>query len=213
MFDVRSAFGFLVHTPFGPRKSGMPLSVEMPAPVSTTTRRAPATSVRASSTTSASLLIAGQRSHLAASSDQQEYRRPRRSTRGWVTAVVVVLFGGRDRADIDVDDYRQTSERMQEIVASIPGFISFNSYTDEGGEEMIVVRFDSLEALDLWRNDPEHLETQEKSRALWTEDYWVQVSTTVREYRWTRGVGYHADHREVFAAGSEIPASGPRDGP
>ncbi len=93
---------------------------------------------------------------------------------------------------------------MQEIVSSIPGFISYNAYTDEGGEEMIVVRFDSLDALDRWRNDPEHLETQEKSRALWSEDYWVQVSTTVREYRWTRGVGYHDDHRGVFAAGSEI---------
>src|SRR5436190_1174401 len=35
-----SASGFLVHTPCGPRKSGMPESVEMPAPVSTTTRPA-----------------------------------------------------------------------------------------------------------------------------------------------------------------------------
>lgn len=29
-----------VQTPFGPRKSGMPQAVEMPAPVNTTTRRA-----------------------------------------------------------------------------------------------------------------------------------------------------------------------------
>src|SRR5215468_3538531 len=40
MVDIFSASGFLVHTPCGPRKSGMPESVEMPAPVSTTTRRA-----------------------------------------------------------------------------------------------------------------------------------------------------------------------------
>src|SRR5258706_16167178 len=40
MFDLFSASGFLVHTPCGPRKSGMPESVEMPAPVRTTTRRA-----------------------------------------------------------------------------------------------------------------------------------------------------------------------------
>src|SRR5918996_2158049 len=38
MFDSRSARGFLVHTPCGPRKSGMPESVDMPAPVSATTR-------------------------------------------------------------------------------------------------------------------------------------------------------------------------------
>ena len=34
---IFSAEGFLVHTPFGPRKSGIPESVDMPAPVSTIT--------------------------------------------------------------------------------------------------------------------------------------------------------------------------------
>src|SRR5215211_754035 len=43
MFDNRSAFGSRVHTPCGPRKSGMPESVEMPAPVSATTRCAAST--------------------------------------------------------------------------------------------------------------------------------------------------------------------------
>src|SRR5437899_2389196 len=38
MFDIFSASGFFVHTPCGPRKSGIPESVEMPAPVSTTMR-------------------------------------------------------------------------------------------------------------------------------------------------------------------------------
>src|SRR5689334_8918237 len=49
MFDIFSATGFLVHTPCGPRKSGMPESVEMPAPVSTTTRFASLTQVLTSS--------------------------------------------------------------------------------------------------------------------------------------------------------------------
>jgi hypothetical protein len=38
MFESFSASGFFVQTPFGPRKSGMPDSVEMPAPVSATVR-------------------------------------------------------------------------------------------------------------------------------------------------------------------------------
>jgi PGM1 C-terminal domain len=38
MLDNRSALGSLVHTPSGPRKSGIPESVEMPAPVRATTR-------------------------------------------------------------------------------------------------------------------------------------------------------------------------------
>src|SRR5713226_1714647 len=40
MSESFSALGFLVHRPCGPRKSGMPDSVEMPAPVNATTRLA-----------------------------------------------------------------------------------------------------------------------------------------------------------------------------
>src|SRR5262245_43601974 len=46
MVDIFSASGFFVHTPCGPRKSGMPESVEMPAPVSTTTRFASSIQLR-----------------------------------------------------------------------------------------------------------------------------------------------------------------------
>ena len=53
MFEARSAAGSLVHKPCGPRKSGRPLSVEMPAPVSTVTRSASSTK-RAAAATAAS---------------------------------------------------------------------------------------------------------------------------------------------------------------
>ena len=43
-----SASGFFVQMPWGPRKSGMPESVEIPAPVSTMMRWADATSEPAS---------------------------------------------------------------------------------------------------------------------------------------------------------------------
>src|SRR5437016_3950647 len=54
MWERRSARGSLVQTPLGPRKSGMPESVEIPAPVSTMTDRAalshPAMAARSGST-------------------------------------------------------------------------------------------------------------------------------------------------------------------
>src|SRR6476659_2273629 len=48
MDESFSAAGFLVQTPCGPRKSGIQDSVEMPAPVSATTRRARLNSATAS---------------------------------------------------------------------------------------------------------------------------------------------------------------------
>src|SRR3954470_975170 len=58
MVDIFSASGFLVHTPCGPRKSGMPESVEIPAPVRTTTRCASSIQLLTSPITSGHLDLA-----------------------------------------------------------------------------------------------------------------------------------------------------------
>src|SRR5262249_1252602 len=49
MLESFSASGSRVHTPCGPRKSGIPDSVEMPAPVKTTTSLACSTHARTAS--------------------------------------------------------------------------------------------------------------------------------------------------------------------
>ncbi len=89
---------------------------------------------------------------------------------------------------------------MWEIVPKIPGFISYKGYTGEDGEEIVVVRFESEEALDAWRNHPEHVEAQRMGRESFYEEYWVQVCNTLREYRFTAGGGYEHDLRPLFAA-------------
>src|SRR4051812_26529957 len=65
MLDIFSASGFFVHSPCGPRKSGMPESVEMPAPVSTTTRCASAIHCLTSSITFSRHLDLAARPHAA----------------------------------------------------------------------------------------------------------------------------------------------------
>jgi heme-degrading monooxygenase HmoA len=121
--------------------------------------------------------------------------------------VIVVLLSTVDRPGIDAEEYGRAAVRMREIVTSIPGFISFNSYVSDDGEELQVARFDSLEALEAWRTDPEHLEAQEKGRSSWFQEYWDQACSTVHEYHWTREGGYESDLREMFVVGSEIQPS------
>jgi heme-degrading monooxygenase HmoA len=118
--------------------------------------------------------------------------------------VIVVLLSTVDLPGDDAEEYRRTAVRMREIVASIPGFISFNSYVSDDGEELQVARFDSPEALEAWRTHPEHLEAQEKGRSSWFQEYWDQACSTVHEYHWTREGGYASDLRQMFVAGSEI---------
>ena len=72
----------------------------------------------------------------------------------------------------------------------MPGFLSYKRYGAEDGEEIEVVRFDSEEGLDAWRTHPEHREAQRRGREEFFEEYWVQVCSPIRQYRFRHGVGY-----------------------
>ena len=103
--------------------------------------------------------------------------------------MVVVLFGTKMRDDADLEDYSQHSRRMNELVRQIPGFLSIQVFVAEDGEEVAVARFESEEALDAWRFQPEHVETQRRAREAFYESYWVQVCETVRDYEFSRARG------------------------
>lgn len=100
--------------------------------------------------------------------------------------MVIVLFGTKLRADADLTEYRARSKRMHELVEQMPGFISVKGYTAEDGDEVVIARFASEEALDAWRFHPEHVEAQQRGRDAFYESYWVQVGTTIREYTFDR---------------------------
>lgn len=96
-------------------------------------------------------------------------------------------FKGREGAD--EGELERTFDRMREVVATIPGFISYKSYEAEDGEELEVARFESEEALQTWRSFPEHVEAQQPGRDEFIDEYCVQVCVPIRHYRFTRGSG------------------------
>lgn len=104
--------------------------------------------------------------------------------------MVVVLFATKKRSDIDLDEYAARNERMSELVQGIPGFIDIKGYVSDDGERINIARFESEDALKAWRLQPEHVETQQRAREAYYEDYWVEVCQTVRSYSWDREGGY-----------------------
>lgn len=100
--------------------------------------------------------------------------------------MVIVVLGTELRKGADVADYVARSERMDELVRQIPGFISVKNYTAADGEEITLARFASEEALDAWRFQPEHVVAQRKGREDYYQSYWVQVCTTIRDYEFHR---------------------------
>ena len=102
---------------------------------------------------------------------------------------VIALFEFRLRADIDAVEWEQTFQRMVALASEMPGLISIDSYASPDGMRLAVVRFVSDEALQAWKNHPEHLEAQARGREAFFDEYKVTVASSVlREYASASGV-------------------------
>lgn len=104
--------------------------------------------------------------------------------------MIVVIFGTNKREGIDLEEYGARNERMNELVQQIPGFLGIKGYVSDEGDSISIARFESEEALNQWRFQPDHVETQRLAREKYYESYWVQVCKTIRDYRFSLQEGY-----------------------
>jgi len=105
--------------------------------------------------------------------------------------MVVVVFRARLRSVVDEAKLEILGNRMAELAASMPGFISYKDFAAPDGENVTVVEFDTLENSAAWRDHPEHREAQQYGREHAFLDYRIQVCTLVREARFSEGDGKH----------------------
>jgi heme-degrading monooxygenase HmoA len=96
----------------------------------------------------------------------------------------VVLFHARTRDDIDRVEYERTFGRMVELVSAMPGFRGIEGFAGEDGRELAVAWFDSAEAVAEWKNQPEHVITQERGRVEFFSGYDITVADVDRQYSW-----------------------------
>jgi heme-degrading monooxygenase HmoA len=106
--------------------------------------------------------------------------------------MVICLYGLSRRAGADPDADSDLFAELLVKARSMPGFIGYHVYISEGGEELGVIRFETREALDAWRDDPTHRGAWDRAREFYTE-FWVQNCETFREYVWREG--QHNDGR------------------
>lgn len=76
----------------------------------------------------------------------------------------IVLFRIRTREDINQEEYQRAFARMLELVSQVPGFVGIEGFAGEDGSELAVARFESLEAIAAWRDQPEHVRTRRRGR-------------------------------------------------
>ena len=84
--------------------------------------------------------------------------------------------------------YESHSQKMEELVKTIPGYLSHYSHRDPVSRSGVTISyFESLEAIKTWREHPEHKEVQRLGRELFYSWYEIQVVKVDRQYEWGLG--------------------------
>lgn len=76
--------------------------------------------------------------------------------------------------------YASMADRMLSLAAEQPGFLGVESVRD--GLGITVSYWESLEAIQAWRRQAEHLEAQRRGRHDWYSAFRVRVARVEREY-------------------------------
>ncbi len=79
-------------------------------------------------------------------------------------------------------DYQRIAQRMRELAFRDYHCVDFTAVI-EGSEEVAVSYWHSLEDIQAWRQNPEHIETIARARAGWYSSYRVEVVEIKRSYQ------------------------------
>jgi heme-degrading monooxygenase HmoA len=95
--------------------------------------------------------------------------------------MIIVIFKHRPKTNANPQEYEQFINDLYHLAKQIPGFISVSGYTAENGDRVHLEYFTTQEALEQWRNLPDHLHMQQLGRERFYETYTAQVCTLVHQ--------------------------------
>ena len=75
---------------------------------------------------------------------------------------------------------------MVELVREINGFVSVEEFAGEDGSELAVARFENTDAIDAWREQPDHVRTRQRGRDEFFAAYEITIVTVHKQYGWPR---------------------------
>lgn len=93
-------------------------------------------------------------------------------------AVIFTSLRGKEDAAYDA-----MATRMLELVAKADGFLGVESARSDVG--ITVSYWESLEAIQKWKKNSEHLLAQKKGKTIWYQSYKVRIVKVERDYGFT----------------------------
>lgn len=95
-----------------------------------------------------------------------------------------VIFASK-RQDANSELYYQHDEPLEEKIKSLPGYIKhFGIRHPETRHGVTVAYFDSLDAIDQWRKDEEHMAAKKLAKSHFYENYSVEITEVIDSYGW-----------------------------
>ena len=95
-----------------------------------------------------------------------------------------VIFKSK-RQDGNGDLYYEHNDKLDEKIKSLPGYVRHSGMRHpETREGITVAYFDSLEAIDKWRKDAEHMDAKKLAKSHFYENYSVEITEVIDSYGW-----------------------------
>lgn len=111
-------------------------------------------------------------------------RKPTSSNVSGEQKTYAVIFSSK-RLDDNYELYYQHNDALEAKIKSLPGYIKhFGIRHPETHQGVTVAYFDSLEAIDQWRKDEEHMAAKKLAKSHFYENYNLEITEVIDKYGW-----------------------------
>mgnify|MGYP000004521593 CR=1 FL=1 len=98
--------------------------------------------------------------------------------------IYAVIFRSK-RQDANSELYYEHNDALDEKIKSLPGYIKHSGMRHpETREGVTIAYFNSLEAIDKWRKDAEHMDAKKLAKSHFYENYSVEITEVIDSYGW-----------------------------
>ncbi|KAB2452485.1 antibiotic biosynthesis monooxygenase [Bacillus sp. CH126_4D] len=87
----------------------------------------------------------------------------------------------------DTTDYSSVAEKMEELAKQQPGFLGVESARDHSGLGITISYWESLAAIDNWKQNALHKEAKKRGREQWYENFHLRICLVEKEFKFHRG--------------------------
>ncbi|PFW56539.1 antibiotic biosynthesis monooxygenase [Bacillus cereus] len=84
-------------------------------------------------------------------------------------------------------DYSTVSNKMEELAKQQPGFLGVESARDHSGLGITISYWESLEAIENWKQNALHKEAKKRGREQWYENFHLRICLVEKEFKFHRG--------------------------